>query len=435
MASPRQDYQSRPLLRQHFSWRRASPTIAILATWVYVMVCMRVNLEWILTLDRVGRQSNLPQRSVDNLSIPGENEAQRNGPLREVRRVDTNKHLPHRDVDPVSTRPDSNEAKRKEPLFESRRIDTKEQSVATPTQNVNSPHAADAVTRIPLKFRLPPQMLDEADDGSQDYGSLELPLLNVDAVLVSDEEALEEYRAELLGAWDHNDDQADVEYDDEFQTYNTDDESNCRNPNWSRHHDIKNCNTIHELPLLLSLDTKQHQLLPTYRIEPLSFGAFRNSWRFVDTTTGALSATAGDRWVMKVLHLRWGASAVQMEGIGNEAAAMGRIMSPRIVKSYGFCGGTMLVEDMVHEITTDIVPGAKFGRRRGLVKDKDFLQEGDVVPVNNYTSLEKLQIATRMAEAIADVHGFAGGVIVHFDIHPDQWLVDRQGEIKCKDEI
>jgi hypothetical protein len=407
------------------------------------MACMRVNLEWILTLDRVGQQSNLPQRDADNLSRLDVNEAKRKSPLREVRHVDTEEHWPQQDAHFVSTRPDSNEARRKEPLLESRRIDTNEQAVATPTQNANSPLAADAATRIPLKFRLPPQMLDEADDGSQDYGSLELPLLNGDdAPLpngddapVSDEEALEEYRAELLDTWDYNDDQADVEYDDEFQTYNTDDESNCRNPNWSRHHDIKNCNTIHELPLLLSLDTKQQQLLPTYRIEPLSFGAFRNSWRFVDTTTGALSATAGDRWVMKVLHLRWGASAVQMEGIGNEAAAMGRIMSPRIVKSYGFCGGTMLVEDMVHEITTDIVPGAKFGRRRGLVKDKDLLQEGDVVPGNNYTSLEKLQIATRMAEAIADVHGFAGGVIVHFDIHPDQWLVDRQGEIKCKDEI
>jgi hypothetical protein len=46
-------------------------------------------------------------------------------------------------------------------------------------------------------------------------------------------------------------------------------------------------------------------------------------------------------------------------------------------------------------------------------KDLDQLQKTDVHPMNNLTIDEKLDLAIVMAESIADIHGFEGGVIVH----------------------
>jgi serine/threonine protein kinase len=53
--------------------------------------------------------------------------------------------------------------------------------------------------------------------------------------------------------------------------------------------------------------------------------------------------------------------------------------------------------------------------------------------MNNLTAEEKLDMALEMAESIADLHGFEGGVIVHGDIYVDQWLRARNGKIKLND--
>jgi serine/threonine protein kinase len=54
--------------------------------------------------------------------------------------------------------------------------------------------------------------------------------------------------------------------------------------------------------------------------------------------------------------------------------------------------------------------------------------------MNNLTAEEKLDMALDMAESIADLHGFEGGVIVHGDIKVDhQWLRARNGKIKLND--
>jgi len=34
-----------------------------------------------------------------------------------------------------------------------------------------------------------------------------------------------------------------------------------------------------------------------------------------------------------------------------------------------------------------------------------------------------------MTENIAELHGFSGGVIVHDDLQPDQWLISPEGRI------
>jgi len=63
----------------------------------------------------------------------------------------------------------------------------------------------------------------------------------------------------------------------------------------------------------------------------------------------------------------------------------------------------------------------------------DKLQEHDVLPGNNLTVSEKLQIALDMAKSIADIHGFKEGLIVHAVIHTDQWLLSPNGTVKLND--
>jgi hypothetical protein len=60
------------------------------------------------------------------------------------------------------------------------------------------------------------------------------------------------------------------------------------------------------------------------------------------------------------------------------------------------------------------------------------LETTDVHPMNNLTAVEKLDMALVMAESLADIHGYKGGVIAHGDVHPDQWLRSSTGQVKLK---
>jgi hypothetical protein len=89
----------------------------------------------------------------------------------------------------------------------------------------------------------------------------------------------------------------------------------------------------------------------------------------------------------------------------------------------------------MQDITLELVPGKSIlAGDRGRMKqtDLDQMQMDDVHPMNNLTVAEKLDKALVMAESMADLHGFAGGAIVHGDVHPDQWLRSATGQIKLK---
>jgi serine/threonine protein kinase len=101
--------------------------------------------------------------------------------------------------------------------------------------------------------------------------------------------------------------------------------------------------------------------------------------------------------------------------------------SNRVVTSYGHCGTTIVAEYMPIEISDKIVPG------KGYAKQEELDKLPDVRPANNFTAEQKLDIALLMAESIADVHNFVGGVIVHGDIHPVQWLKSPEGVLKLND--
>ena len=89
-----------------------------------------------------------------------------------------------------------------------------------------------------------------------------------------------------------------------------------------------------------------------------------------------------------------------------DATIMERLTSSsRIVDIFGHCGTGVWVEAIPYEVEEVIVPGD------GYIKQEDLHDKDDVKPQNDYTPTEKLETALVMAESIADLHGFEGGVM------------------------
>ena len=104
------------------------------------------------------------------------------------------------------------------------------------------------------------------------------------------------------------------------------------------------------------------------------------------------------------------------EFIRMDALVMERLTSsPRIANIYGHCGASVLTEVLPIEIEENVVP-------MGYVNKTALHDELQVQPMNTFTATHKLDMALGMAEAIADLHGFKDGVIVHDDIQLCQYL-------------
>jgi hypothetical protein len=133
---------------------------------------------------------------------------------------------------------------------------------------------------------------------------------------------------------------------------------------------------------------------------------------------------------MKKMRLKRAMGAAAVAKVHKESIILERLTSsPRVLDIYSHCGSTVLVEAMASDINDQIVPPTGYMRQSKL----DELQEDDVHPLNNFTVSEKLQIALDMAESLADIHGFEGGLIVHADVHLDQWLLAPDGSVKLND--
>jgi serine/threonine protein kinase len=92
--------------------------------------------------------------------------------------------------------------------------------------------------------------------------------------------------------------------------------------------------------------------------------------------------------------------------------------SPRIYDIYGFCGLGIISEFFNHGDLEEVsIPGE--GK-----PDEDYLNK-PLKSYNDLTGMQKLIISLQMAEAVADLHGYSGGVIVHQDIQLSQFLFDN----------
>jgi hypothetical protein len=143
----------------------------------------------------------------------------------------------------------------------------------------------------------------------------------------------------------------------------------------------------------------------------------------------------GDHMVLKQLKLPdddddtdHTVNPVSLSKVQKDAIVMERLTaSPRIVDAYGYCGTSILAENMPYEVAEHIVPGT------GNADQEELDQLPALRPVNNYTIEEKLDMAIDMSEALADLHGASGGVILHGDVHPVQWLRSADGKLKLND--
>eukprot|EP00934_Nitzschia_sp_Nitz4_P000629 Nitzschia sp. Nitz4//scaffold42_size132992//16750//18247//NITZ4_003381-RA/size132992-processed-gene-0.27-mRNA-1//-1//CDS//3329551664//629//frame0 len=192
-------------------------------------------------------------------------------------------------------------------------------------------------------------------------------------------------------------------------------DSECQPPSWSMIYH-PSCNAFHEVPLITNYDENQ-----MFDSSYISLGFYRDVWSIHQVDQEVTS-------VWKTLRWEHPYSANSMFTVLRDAVVMeGLTSSPRIVDSFGHCGTTVWVEAMPLELEPAIVPGD------GYIKQVDLHDELDVRPQNNFTVEEKLEIALAMAESLADLHGFANGMISHDDVQLSQWLRDPQGNIKLGD--
>ena len=202
-------------------------------------------------------------------------------------------------------------------------------------------------------------------------------------------------------------------YHDEELEEDPPQQQSCYRPNWkSKFYPV--CNTFHEQDVVEDI---QNQLL-FYR----GSGHFRDTW--VVTNHGYTNI-----WVLKTARLTIPFGIATMTNMAKEAIIMERLTSsPYIVDTYGFCGFNTFVENMRYEVEDEIHSQL----RRDEVQ-KLFQTASWKYPLNNLTSVEKLDVALVVAKSLAAIHGYKGGVIIHADTHPVQWLRNARGEIKLND--
>lgn len=91
--------------------------------------------------------------------------------------------------------------------------------------------------------------------------------------------------------------------------------------------------------------------------------------------------------------------------------------SPLTFDIYGFCANSILSEFFPHgDVEQLIVPG------EGYMKTEDLHDEEELKPQNHLTGKQKLVLALSMAEALAVLHGYKDGLIVHDDVQLSQYL-------------
>eukprot|EP00934_Nitzschia_sp_Nitz4_P001154 Nitzschia sp. Nitz4//scaffold227_size32659//5904//7019//NITZ4_007894-RA/size32659-processed-gene-0.4-mRNA-1//-1//CDS//3329542782//1154//frame0 len=196
-------------------------------------------------------------------------------------------------------------------------------------------------------------------------------------------------------------------HDDEIED---DPPGQCYRPNWkSKFH--PNCNDFHEFEMLAAMAQK----MLTFRGE----ATFRAAW------------TYNSDWVLKTIRFEYMRGLKIALGLQKEANIMDVLSkSPRIIDIYGFCGLNTMAEFMPDEPEDDMV--RRFANPA--LKAKELREkENRVRTLNHLSSLELLDMSIRLAESVADIHGFEGGIIVHGDLNTEQWLRNSNGEIKLND--
>jgi len=101
--------------------------------------------------------------------------------------------------------------------------------------------------------------------------------------------------------------------------------------------------------------------------------------------------------------------------------------SPLFVDIYGYCGLSMLSEYLeLGDLEAHATPDGP--------RDEEVVlhDEEDLDPQNSFNARDKLFISLEMAEALALLHSYPGGVIVHDDVQLAQFLPTKEGHLKVR---
>lgn len=208
------------------------------------------------------------------------------------------------------------------------------------------------------------------------------------------------------------------------QKYDHDDEldyTECRAPNWKNSY-FPNCNAFHEIDVPRYYDRDISSNVDTnYDSYIFSHGYYRDAW-LVEVVERHEAA------VLKTLRFKHDFSPKSFRNVQRDAIVMERLtFSPYVIAMYGHCATSLTVEPVAFEIEDSIVPG------EGYMKQEELNDKDDVKPQNDYTTLEKLELALAMAESLAVLHSYEGGLIVHDDVQLCQWLRTRDDRLVLGD--
>jgi hypothetical protein len=160
-----------------------------------------------------------------------------------------------------------------------------------------------------------------------------------------------------------------------------------------------NCNRFHETPRI------------EYHARYLNEGAYRQVMVVNHTYSQHL-----EKVIMKDIQYSHKFTIDDYEFTRMDAMVAERLTgSPRVYNIFGFCGQGIISEFFSQgDIERVAIPG-------------DFKpQKNDTLRFyNDFTLEQKVMICLQMAEAVADLHGYSGGVITHQDIQLSQFLFNE----------
>lgn len=277
-----------------------------------------------------------------------------------------------------------------------------------------------------------------------DVGSLHIRALTIEhferEIDPEDDEKYNDLRMRELNRMNLEPTVAKYDHDDEA------DYTQCRPPNWKNLY-FPTCNSFHEIDLTWSYDRDVISKLDrNYDSYIFSEGFYRDAWLVENVEHKEAT-------VLKVLRFKHDFTPKSFSNVQRDAIVMERLsFSPYIVKMFGHCATSLTVEPIAFEIEEYLVVRSKMflsahvntcywstnfcGSTQpgaGYMKQEDLDDKDDVQPQNDYTPMEKLKYGLAMAESLAVLHSYVGGLIVHDDVQLCQWLRTRDGRLVLGD--
>jgi len=196
----------------------------------------------------------------------------------------------------------------------------------------------------------------------------------------------------------------------------------CIRPQWTWNM-FPTCMNVHAF----AYDRSPENLLQNYDLKYLGHGAFREAVRFTPTD-------GTTPFVIKSKIYKNDFDRKEMHQINTEALIFERLSASKLTSDiYAHCGSSVVVQSG-HDIEKSVVPRIGRNERGRLPQEMlDALEVNDVHPMNNYSVSEKVDMALVMAESLAEMHGYIGGVMVNDDIDFGQWLVLDDGSLVLND--